>query len=39
MVGCKSILNLVELINMNAKLKEKLEKFEGCCEKVEIVEI
>jgi len=24
---------------MNAKLKEKLEKFEGCCEKVEIVEI
>jgi hypothetical protein len=30
---------LVELIDKNAKLKEKLEKFEGSCEKVEIVEM
>jgi hypothetical protein len=30
---------LVELIDMNAKLKEKLEKFEGSYEKVEIVEM
>jgi hypothetical protein len=30
---------LVELIDMNEKLKEKLEKFEGFCEKVEIVKM
>jgi hypothetical protein len=38
-VGCKSPSNLLELIGINADLKEELENFEGAFERDEIVNL
>jgi hypothetical protein len=38
-VACRRLFNLVELIEIDMKLKEELEKFEGSFEKDEIVDM
>ncbi len=38
-VDCRRLSNLVELIEIDMKLKEELEKFEGSFEKDEIVDM
>ncbi len=38
-IGCKPFSNLVELIEVDAKLKEELEEFEKTFKKYEILKI
>ncbi len=38
-VDCRRLSNLVELIEIDMKLKEELEKFKGSFEKDEIVDM
>ncbi len=39
MISCKPFFSLVELIETNVDLEEKLEEFEGTFERDEILEI